>query len=96
MAKKQPYTITEHADKTVTLTIAGISQRFADKNGIISFAEQLYEQTSCRYTGFFRLQDTENGGVDMIINRSGDIIHAKDSNDLLKLADKILEQMYGE
>lgn len=93
MAKKKPYIITEHDDKTVTLTIGAVSKTFRNRIALKVFAEQLHEKASYRMTGMFHLQDTDKG-VDLIFNKGGDIIHAKNCDNLVKLALCIYEDMH--
>ena len=91
MAKKEPFIITEHDDGTVTLTIAGINKKFGNKKALFKFAENLHDQASSRWTGPFKLQDTDNGGVDIIF-RNGDTIHTKGLEVIVKLALCIAEK----
>ena len=93
MANKEPYTITEHTDKTVTLTIGTISKTFRNRKALQRFAEQLHEQATTRWVGMFRLQDTDKGGVDLIFNKGGEVLHAKDYGDMTKLAMGIITKL---
>lgn len=93
MASKEPYTITEHTDKTVTLTIGAISKTFRNRNALHRFAEQLHEQATTRWLGMFRLQDTEAGGVDLVFNKGGEVLHAKNYDDMTKLAMGIITKL---
>ena len=94
MAKKKPYTITENEDKTVTLQIGGISKQFRDRRALFIFAGRLYAMTECQMVGMFRLVEKEEGKVDVVFNKGGEILHAKSYNDLLKLSMCIAEDMY--
>lgn len=93
MAKKKPYTITEHEDKTVTLNIGAISNRFRNSKALNVFAEQLYEMAHYQWVGMFRLKEKDDGSVDLIFNKGGEILHAKNYDDLCKLAMCIMEDL---
>lgn len=94
MAKKKPYTITEHDDKTVTLDFGTVSARFRNSNALSIFAEKLHEMAECQWVGMFRLKEKDDGSVDLIFNKCGSILHAKGYGDLIKLADCIYEDLH--
>ena len=96
MTNKEPYTITEHTDKTVTLTIGTISKTFRNRKALQRFAEQLHEQATTRWVGMFRLQDTDKGGVDLIFNKGGEIIHINNYEQAEKFAAMILADLSDE
>lgn len=93
MTKKKPYTITEHEDKTVTLTIGAVNARFADRRSLSMFAEHLHEMANYQWVGMFRLKEKDDGKVDLIFNKGGDIVHAKSYEDFCKLAMCIMEDL---
>lgn len=87
---KKSFEITRNADKTLTLTVGGVSKTFHDVKALHSFAMQLCEQVQDRWVGMFRLQDTDDGHVDLIFNKGGEIIHIKNYEQAEKFAAMIL------
>lgn len=94
MAKKKPYTITENEDRTLTLQIGAVSARFRNRIALNVFAERLHEMAQYQWVGMFRLKEKDDGSVDLIFNKSGDIIHAKNYDNLCKLAMHIIEDLH--
>ena len=93
---KKPYEIIENVDGTLTLRVADISKTFRTAKALNSFAMQLYEQVQARMTGIFRLQDAQDGRLNLIFNKGGEIIHIKNYEQAKKFAAMILADLSDE
>ena len=96
MAEKKPYTINTMSDGITSLTFAGLTEMFKNRKTALSFALQLDEQVSDRRTGMFHLQDTEDGRLQLIMHKSGNIINFKDYDQASKLADMLAMELLKE
>ena len=96
MAMKKPYEIIENVDNTLTLTVGGVSKTFRDTMSLAAFAQQLYTEAQNRWVGMFRLQDADDGHVDLIFNNGGEIIHIKNYEQAEKFAAMILADLSDE
>ena len=93
---KKPYEIIENVDNTLTLTVGGVSKTFRNTMSLASFAQQLYTEAQNRWVGMFRLQDADDGHVDLIFNNGGEIIHIKNYEQAEKFAAMILADLSDE
>ena len=93
---KKPYEIIENVDGTLTLRVADISKTFRTAKALNSFAQQLYTEAQNRWVGMFRLQDTDDGHVDLIFNKGGETIHIKNYEQAEKFAAMILADLSDE
>jgi hypothetical protein len=93
---KKSFEITKNADNTLTLTVGGVSKTFRNTMSLASFAQQLYTEAQNRWVGMFRLQDTDDGHVDLIFNKGGEIIHIKNYEQAEKFAAMILADLSDE
>lgn len=93
---KKSFEITRNADNTLTLTVGGVSKTFRNTMSLASFAQQLYTEAQNRWVGMFRLQDADDGHVDLIFNNGGEIIHIKNYEQAEKFAAMILADLSDE
>ena len=93
MAKNKQYTIKRNSDNTLTLAVGGVSKTFRNTMSLAAFAQQLYTEAQNRWVGMFRLQDTDDGHVDLIFNKGGEIIHIKNYEQAEKFAAMILADL---
>ena len=93
---KKSFEITRNADNTLTLNVGGVSKTFRNTMSLAAFAQQLYTEAQNRWVGMFRLQDTDDGHVDLIFNKGGEIIHIKDYEQAEKFATMILAELSDE
>lgn len=93
MAKKKPYIINMSADGTISLTIAGLTERFKNKETFVSFALQFCRQVSNRRTGIFHLQDSPEGKLQMVMHKTGNVITFKNYDQAAKLAEMLTEDL---
>jgi len=93
MAEKKPYTIDTLSDGITSLTFAGMAELFKNRKTALSFAAQLAEQVSDRRTGMFHLQDTEDGRLQLIMHKSGNVINFKDYDQAAKFAEMLIHDL---
>ena len=93
MAEKKPYTIDTLSDGITSLTFAGLTELFKNRKTALSFAFQLGEQVSDRRTGMFHLQDTEDGRLQLIMHKSGNVINFKDYDQAAKFAEMLIHDL---
>lgn len=93
MAEKKPYTINTLSDGITSLTFAGLTELFKNRKTALSFAAQLAEQVSDRRTGMFHLQDTEDGRLQLIMHKSGNVINFKDYDQAAEFAEKLIHDL---
>ena len=93
MADRKPYTISTSPDGTTSLTMAGMTEIFKTRKSVLSFAINLGEQVNERQTGMFHLQDTPDGKLQMIMNKTGNIITIKDWTQAAKFADMLAAEL---
>lgn len=79
------------SDGITSLTIAGTTELFKTREAALHFALELSEQLSDRRVGKFRLQDTDGGKLQMIMNKSGNVINFKDYDQAEKLAEMLIK-----
>lgn len=91
MAKKKPYTIETASDGIVTLNIAGLTEKFRTKKALNGFAFELAKQISERRTGMFHLQDQEDGRLTLVMHKTGNMLHFKNYDQAMKLAEMLVE-----
>ena len=89
MAKKEPYTISKSFNGTILLNVAGLTEVFKAKDTVESFALDLANAISERRNGMFHLQDTSDGKLQMIMQKTGNIITFKDYDQASMFADKL-------
>ena len=93
MTEKKQYTINTMSDGITSLTIAGVTELFKTRKAALHFALELGEQLSDRRVGKFRLQDTDEGKLQMIMNKSGNVINFKDYDQAEKLAEMLINDL---
>jgi len=93
MSDKKPYTINTMSDGITSLTFAGLTEMFKNRKTALSFALDLDAQVSDRRTGMFHLQDTEDGKLQLIMHKSGNIINFKDYDQATKFAEMLVQDL---
>lgn len=93
MAEKKPYTINTLSDGITSLTFAGLTELFKNRKTALSLAVQLAEQVNDRRTGMFHLQDTEDGRLQLIMHKSGNVINFKDYDQAAKFAEMLIHDL---
>ena len=78
------------SDGITSLTFAGLTELFKNRKTALSFAAHLAEQLDDRRTGMFHLQDTEDGRLQLIMHKSGNIINFKDYDQAEKFAEMLI------
>ena len=91
--KNKPYEIEQHQDGRVTLHIGGVEIRFGRMSALRTFANDLKNELVLRQVGMFRLQDTQDGCLQLIMNKQDITINIKNYEQAHKLADMLLEDL---
>ncbi len=90
---KAPFTITRYESGMLELRVGDVRKNFANEKTLEQFALDLYSQASLRMTSTFRLQDCDEGRVDIIFNRGGDVIHARSLEQVERFAEGIIAEL---
>ena len=89
---KKPYEIIENVDGTLTLRVADINKTFRTVKTLQSFAMQLYQHVLDRQTGMFRLQDAQDGRLNLIFNKGGEVLSIKNYQQAEQFASMIVQE----
>ena len=93
MEDKKPYTINTMSDGITSLTIAGMTELFKTRKAALHFALELGEQLSDRRVGMFRLHDTDHCKLQMIMNKTGNVITFKNYDQAENFAEMLINDL---